>query len=635
MPTEMTDKSYNDQVLFVVGQTAQRFDNVIKLFEKILPSTHDIYLARLKMISAKINQGMGSETYFVCTGEFSAGKSTFLNAILGEDILPTASRPCTSIVTEIKLVSDNVGHSASVYFVDGKVKDMDLSEFKELADGATGQVGRLAAIHHVRLHYDISSSMEYDEEFSLLKKLEEINIVLVDTPGFGSPYPFNEDVVFSYLGKASFGFWFFPADRIGGLACKGIMQKVRSKGKKIQVVPIVTKSDLVDDEDRIHIVDQFYDQYGNIFAEESLHFISAYKLNEAIALRKQSAKKTDKERDVLVGRAIDLEAQSGVEHIAMKITEKTTSHGFRKIKVADLINDSQDFCKMSVDLASKLKNSYIAALGGLGWSPTDNYKFANITRSKLERWAKDESKRLAEKYEANLGDIIIPLINSKKGMSALENDVLAAIKSVNEKFVSIQFGSTSSYILSEFHLDIDTKINPSVGVEELRFFSIKDFMIDKMAVAFKSLSEIGVEATIKLTGGGILIALSTAVSSLWGVGAVLAPVLLASGGALCGLALVALVPAIIKNNRNQKDMAEAKIKNEIKKWIEQTKFDKIFLSSLLEAIEYAYKECVLLSDSKTGDILINLKSAESILDECKYIQSMHKDTLLQISKLNI
>ena len=42
-------------------------------------------------------------------GPFSSGKSSFINVLLGENILPTSNRPCTSVVTELTFV-DGGGH---------------------------------------------------------------------------------------------------------------------------------------------------------------------------------------------------------------------------------------------------------------------------------------------------------------------------------------------------------------------------------------------------------------------------------------------------------------------------------------------------------------------------------------------
>ena len=43
-------------------------------------------------------------------GEFKRGKSTFINALLGEEILPAYAVPCTAIINEIKYADVKPGH---------------------------------------------------------------------------------------------------------------------------------------------------------------------------------------------------------------------------------------------------------------------------------------------------------------------------------------------------------------------------------------------------------------------------------------------------------------------------------------------------------------------------------------------
>ena len=51
----------------------------------------------------KLSQKVHSDTFKIqLVGTFKNGKSTFINALLGEDILPTRSLPCTAVVSEVK-----------------------------------------------------------------------------------------------------------------------------------------------------------------------------------------------------------------------------------------------------------------------------------------------------------------------------------------------------------------------------------------------------------------------------------------------------------------------------------------------------------------------------------------------------
>ncbi|MEM3846429.1 MAG: dynamin family protein, partial [Candidatus Parvarchaeota archaeon] len=61
----------------------------------------------------------------VVIGQFKRGKSTFINALLGKEILPTSVLPLTSIVT---IINYGERQEAIVHFIDGSSKSIPLSE---------------------------------------------------------------------------------------------------------------------------------------------------------------------------------------------------------------------------------------------------------------------------------------------------------------------------------------------------------------------------------------------------------------------------------------------------------------------------------------------------------------------------
>ena len=51
----------------------------------------------------RLEQRVSNDSFKVLIiGEFKRGKSTFINAMLGQDILPAYSTPCTAIINEVK-----------------------------------------------------------------------------------------------------------------------------------------------------------------------------------------------------------------------------------------------------------------------------------------------------------------------------------------------------------------------------------------------------------------------------------------------------------------------------------------------------------------------------------------------------
>lgn len=109
-------------------------------------------------------------------GEFSVGKSSLLNALFSENVLPVAVRATTSLVTEIR-------GGEQAYFLEREREDILLSRdrFRALASGEeTGQPGDVLRIF-------LNSPMLED------------STCFVDTPGVQSMNAQHEDITYGYL----------------------------------------------------------------------------------------------------------------------------------------------------------------------------------------------------------------------------------------------------------------------------------------------------------------------------------------------------------------------------------------------------------------------------------------------------
>jgi GTPase SAR1 family protein len=88
-----------------------RLENMLARAEQILRSLQ--MTAEASKIEA-LRQKVGSETFKVMVlGRFNVGKSTVINALLGQEILPAYAIPCTAVINEIKY---STTRSAKLYF---------------------------------------------------------------------------------------------------------------------------------------------------------------------------------------------------------------------------------------------------------------------------------------------------------------------------------------------------------------------------------------------------------------------------------------------------------------------------------------------------------------------------------------
>lgn len=130
----------------------------------------------------------------VVLGQFKRGKTTVINALLGDNVLPSAVIPLTSIITRL-IYSDN--KIAIVKFVNGTNKEIT---FEEISDYVTerGNPNNTKGVDFVEIGYP----SEY------LKQ----GIVLVDTPGIGSTFEHNTTVAYNYLPNMDAGIFVVSGD---------------------------------------------------------------------------------------------------------------------------------------------------------------------------------------------------------------------------------------------------------------------------------------------------------------------------------------------------------------------------------------------------------------------------------------
>ena len=124
-------------------------------------------------IKEEISRIKDEQLYLVVLGQFKRGKSTLINALIGDDILPSAVLPLTSIVTLIKYGSEEI---IKVTFDDGNslvIPDSELHGFITEAGNPSNE-----------------KKVKVAEIFNPSEFLKD-GIVLIDTPGIGSMFLHN------------------------------------------------------------------------------------------------------------------------------------------------------------------------------------------------------------------------------------------------------------------------------------------------------------------------------------------------------------------------------------------------------------------------------------------------------------
>ena len=181
----------------------------------------------------------------VVVGEFSTGKSTFINALLQREILPSKVTPTTATVNFIRSIDDlkdrenNEPVAKVVYMAGNEV----IVPYEQLADYVTemSQLEDVSKnIHHVDLYVDSP----------YLKN----GVVIVDTPGLQALNPAHEKITRAQIKKSNASIILFNMEQQGKQTEFKFLQSLKESIDRIFFVS--NRLDAVPPEEVAEVIEQ-------------------------------------------------------------------------------------------------------------------------------------------------------------------------------------------------------------------------------------------------------------------------------------------------------------------------------------------------------------------------------------------
>jgi GTPase SAR1 family protein len=151
----------------------------------------------------------------VVFGEFKRGKTTFVNALLGADMLPAAVVPLTSIVTAVTWGEEI---RARIGYLDGRAEDIDVQELARYVTERGNPENRLGVARAV-LSYPSDDLRD--------------GVFLVDTPGVGSVYRRNTEAARALLSESDVAIFLTSADPPISDAERAFLEEVRGEATRL------------------------------------------------------------------------------------------------------------------------------------------------------------------------------------------------------------------------------------------------------------------------------------------------------------------------------------------------------------------------------------------------------------------
>ena len=166
----------------------------------------------------------------VVLGQFKRGKSTFINALLGESILPTAITPLTSVVTILRY---GPKLKVEVEYLNGRLEEIDIAG--------------LAAFITERENPQNKKEVKEVTVFYPSQYLKG-GVRIIDTPGAGSVYSHNTEAAYAYLPYVDAGIFVVSVDPPLSRSEHQFLKDVRDFVDKVFFV--LNKIDQVSDSDQ-------------------------------------------------------------------------------------------------------------------------------------------------------------------------------------------------------------------------------------------------------------------------------------------------------------------------------------------------------------------------------------------------
>lgn len=196
-------------------------------------------------------------------GEFNAGKSTFINAILGDKILPSGISDTTAFATYIHYSRVRCIY---VVFKNGESEVLPIEELHKFKHQNKKQQSSFIQI-------DSAEQIDLEDiiEINVMVNCDFLKgLTLIDTPGFNSSKNSakNDQITEAVLDDADGVIWLTRADQVSS---KSELDKIKKNvyQYKDRSICLISKVDLIDEDD----IQDVLHQAKSIFSEHFLYYI--------------------------------------------------------------------------------------------------------------------------------------------------------------------------------------------------------------------------------------------------------------------------------------------------------------------------------------------------------------------------
>ncbi len=189
--------------------------NILNIVEEINSVLKGNNGAGNERLSAVKEQLISNHFNLVVLGQFKRGKTTLINSLVGNEILPSSVVPLTSIVTILKFGNEV---RCTIFMNDGTEQTIQIEELHDYVT-ESGNPKNRREVKCACIEYPIP----------LLEK----GMQLVDTPGIGSTFLHNTETTYEFLDHLDAAIFLMSADVPISQVEKELLETIKSSTQKI------------------------------------------------------------------------------------------------------------------------------------------------------------------------------------------------------------------------------------------------------------------------------------------------------------------------------------------------------------------------------------------------------------------
>jgi GTPase SAR1 family protein len=144
----------------------------------------------LKKVEESRSQVVKEQFQIVVVGEFSRGKSTFINAFLGKKLLPSSAKPTTTL---LNIITYSKEPFIKLHFRKKGIKNINEEMFKKLVAPMEPIIGDKESEQAYERQIELFKSIEYAEIGHPLSFCKD-GVTIIDTPGTNDLDPAREQI---------------------------------------------------------------------------------------------------------------------------------------------------------------------------------------------------------------------------------------------------------------------------------------------------------------------------------------------------------------------------------------------------------------------------------------------------------